>query len=146
MSVVSRSWSGQGTSENLGATTTWSPASAVRTHVPGNVCADGVAPVPGLEPQSGDLVVEKMTMSAWETSRLERYIRSAGRDTIINTGAWTNMSVEHTARTAADKGYRVIVPEDSCSTINAEWHNASINFAMQNVAEVVSTDNVISAL
>ena len=55
----------------------------------------GVAP--GLEPQSGDLVVEKMSMSAWVTSRLESYLRHAGCDTIINTGAWTNMSVEHTA-------------------------------------------------
>ncbi|MCB1491317.1 MAG: isochorismatase family protein, partial [Rhodobiaceae bacterium] len=64
----------------------------------------GVQPVAGLEPQRGDLVVEKMTMSAWESGRLENYIKGAGRDTIINTGSWTNMSVEHTARTGADKG------------------------------------------
>ena len=44
------------------------------------------------------------------------------------------MSVEHTARTGADKGYSVFVPEDCCSTMNAERHNASINFALQNVA------------
>jgi gluconolactonase len=106
----------------------------------------GVAPVPGLEPASGDLVVEKMTMSAWESSRLEQYLRGAGRDTIINTGAWTNMSVEHTARTAADKGYRVIVPEDACSTMNADWHRASIDFAMSNVAQVARTADVIAAL
>jgi len=24
---------------------------------------------------------------------------------LIDTGAWTNMSIEHTARTGADKGY-----------------------------------------
>jgi len=106
----------------------------------------GVAPVAGLEPLSGDLVVEKMTMSAWPSSRLESYLAGAGIDTIINTGAWTNMSVEHTARTAADKGYRVIVPENACSTMNAEWHNASINFAMQNVAEVTDVDRVVAAL
>lgn len=53
----------------------------------------GVAPAPGLEAQHGDLVVEKMTMSAWESSRLETYLRHGGIDTIINTGAWTNMSV-----------------------------------------------------
>jgi len=106
----------------------------------------GVAPVTGLEPVSGDLVVEKMTMSPWETSRLERYLRGAGVDTLINTGAWTNMSVEHTARTGADKGFRVIVPEDACSTMNADWHNASINYAMQNVATVTDVDTVISTL
>lgn len=106
----------------------------------------GAAPVNGLEPQSGDLVVEKMSMSAWETSRLESYLRHGGRDTVINCGAWTNMSVEHTARTGADKGFRMIVPEDACSTMNQDWHKASIDFAMQNVADVSNVDTVLSAL
>ncbi|MDE0113930.1 MAG: cysteine hydrolase, partial [Albidovulum sp.] len=106
----------------------------------------GAAPASGLEPVSGDLVVEKMTMSAWESSRLESYLRGASIDTIINTGAWTNMSVEHTARTAADKGFRVFVPEDACSTMNADWHRASLDYAMQNVAKVTRTDDVIAAL
>jgi gluconolactonase len=30
--------------------------------------------------------------------------------------------------------------------MNAEWHNASINFAMQNVAIVTSADAVIKAI
>ena len=59
---------------------------------------------------------------------------------------WTNMSVEHTARTAADKGYRVILPEDSCSTMSADWHRASVDYAMANIAAVTSTDDVIAAI
>ncbi|MGI9450563.1 MAG: isochorismatase family protein [Geminicoccaceae bacterium] len=106
----------------------------------------GVAPVAGLEPKKGDFVVTKMRMSAWEGTSLETILKSGGRDTIINTGAWTNMSVEHTARTGADKGYHMITPEDACSTMNADWHNASINYAQQNVAVVTKTDEVIRAL
>lgn len=106
----------------------------------------GGSPVSGLEPKQGDLVVEKMRMSAWEGSNLETVLKSEGRDILINTGAWTNMSVEHTARTGADKGYVVILPEDCCSTMNADWHNASINYALQNVAAVTTTDKVIAAL
>jgi gluconolactonase len=106
----------------------------------------GVAPVSGLEPRPGDFVVEKMRMSAWEGTRLETILKATGRDMIINTGAWTNMSVEHTARTGADKGYFMVVPEDCCSTMNADWHNASVNFAMQNVAVVTNADAVIKAL
>jgi len=106
----------------------------------------GVKPAAGLEPQPNDLVVEKMSMSAWETSRLESYLRHAGIDTIINCGSWTNMSVEHTARTGADKGFKIIVPEDACSTMNANWHRASIEFAMTNVAEITSTRVVIDQL
>ncbi|MEM7176322.1 MAG: isochorismatase family protein [Pseudomonadota bacterium] len=106
----------------------------------------GVQPVTGLEPAQRDLVVEKHSMSAWETSRLESYLRHLGIDTLINTGAWTNMSVEHTARSAADKGFRVIVPQDACSTMNADWHRASVDYAMAQVATVTSTDEVIATL
>jgi gluconolactonase len=106
----------------------------------------GAAPVAGLEPQGGDFTVEKMRMSAWEGTKLETILKSAGRDMVIVTGAWTNMSIEHTARTGADKGYFMIVPEDCCSTMNAEWHNAAINYALQNVSVVTNAEAVIRAL
>ena len=106
----------------------------------------GAAPAEGLEPQDGDFVVEKMRMSAWEGTRLERLLDGLGRDTIIVTGAWTNMSIEHTSRTGADKGYTMIVPEDGCSTMNADWHNASINYALQNVSTVTNCAAVMEAL
>lgn len=106
----------------------------------------GAAPAPGLEPLPGDHVVEKMRMSAWEGSSLETVLRAEGRDILIETGAWTNMSIEHTARTGADKGYVMVIPEDGCSTMNADWHRASIDYAMRNVALVTDTDAVIAAL
>jgi gluconolactonase len=106
----------------------------------------GAAPAEGLEPQDGDFVVEKMRMSAWQGTKLETMLAGLGRDTIIVTGAWTNMSIEHTSRTGADKGYFMVVPEDGCSTMNADWHNASINFALQNVASVTDCAAVTAAL
>jgi gluconolactonase len=106
----------------------------------------GAAPADGLEAQEGDFIVEKMRMNAWEGTRLESLMKGFGRDTIIVTGAWTNMSVEHTSRTGADKGYYMVVPEDGCSTMNADWHNASINYALQNVSTVTTCDAVTEAL
>ncbi|HXF97556.1 MAG TPA: cysteine hydrolase [Gaiellaceae bacterium] len=106
----------------------------------------GAAPVEGLEPKEGDFVVEKMRMSAWHGTKLETLLAGLGRDTVIVTGAWTNMSIEHTARTGADKGYTMVVPEDGCSTMNADWHNASINYALQNVATVTTCAEVTAAL
>lgn len=106
----------------------------------------GAAPADGLEPQGGDLVVEKMRMSAWQGTKLETLLAGLGRDTIIITGAWTNMSIEHTARTGADKGFFMVVPEDGCSTMNADWHNASINYALQNVSTVTTCAAVTEAL
>jgi gluconolactonase len=106
----------------------------------------GAAPVPGLEARPGDHVVSKMRMSAWEGTNLETILKAEGRDVIIETGAWTNMSIEHTARTGADKGYVMVIPEDGCSTMNADWHRASIDYAMQNVAAVTTTAEVLRAL
>ena len=106
----------------------------------------GAAPAEGLEQQDGDIVIEKMRMNAWEGTKLESLLKGLGRDTVIVTGAWTNMSVEHTARTGADKGYFMVVPEDGCSTMNADWHNASINFALQNVSTVTNCGAVTEAL
>jgi gluconolactonase (EC 3.1.1.17) len=100
----------------------------------------GVAPVPGLEAQPGDHIVEKQRMSAWEGTRLETILKALKRDIVIVTGAWTNMSIEHTSRTGADKGYYMVVPEDCCSTMNAEWHTASVNYALQNVAVVTDSE------
>ncbi len=106
----------------------------------------GVEPAPGCEAKAGDHIVRKMRMSAWEGTSLETVLKAEGRDTIIETGAWTNMSIEHTARTGADKGYIMVIPEDACSTMNADWHRASIDYAMRNVAAVTTTDDVIRSL
>src|SRR6266487_687362 len=106
----------------------------------------GAAPAEGLEPQDGDFIVQKMRMSAWQGTRLENLLVGLGRDTIIITGAWTNMSIEHTSRTGADKGFFMVVPEDGCSTMTAEWHNASINFALQNVSTVTKCAAVLEAI
>jgi gluconolactonase len=106
----------------------------------------GARPAEGLEPQDGDFVVEKMRMNGWQDTILESLLRGLDRDHVIVTGAWTNMSVEHTARTGADKGYFMYVPEDCCATMNADWHNASVNYALQNVSTVTSCDAVIAAI
>ena len=106
----------------------------------------GAEPVPGLEPHPGDHVLTKVRMSAWEGTPLETILKATGRDTVIVAGAWTNMSIEHTARTGADKGYVMIVPEDCCATMNADWHRASIEYAMKNVSTVTASPNIIHAI
>jgi gluconolactonase len=56
------------------------------------------------------------------------------------------MSIEHTARTGADKGYYMVVVENGCSTMNADWHNAAISYALQNVSTVASCGEVLGAI
>ncbi len=106
----------------------------------------GAAPADGLEPQAGDHVVEKMRMNGFYETRLDILLRGLGVETLIISGAWTNMSIEHTARHAADAGYRAVVPSDGTSTVNDEWQHAALNYAMTNVASVGTCAEIASAL
>jgi gluconolactonase len=106
----------------------------------------GAAPVDGLEPRPGDHVVEKMRMNGFYDTRLDILLRGLGAETIVITGAWTNMSIEHTARHGADAGYTVVVVSDGTSTISDEWQNAALNYALTNVAQVAGTAEIVDAL
>lgn len=38
------------------------------------------------------------------------------------------------------------VPEDGCSTMDADWHRASMDCALQNMSMLTTVDAVIAAL
>lgn len=106
----------------------------------------GAAPVAGLEPQEEDFVIEKMRMNGFYNTNLEILLRGLGAEAIIITGAWTNMSIEHTARHAADAGYEVIVASDGTSTVNDEWQKAGLEYALTNVGRTPNCSDIIAAL
>ena len=106
----------------------------------------GAAPVDGLEPQEGDFVVEKMRMNGFFNTRLDSLLRGLGAETIVITGAWTNMSIEHTARHGADAGYEVVVVSDGTSTVSDEWQNVALNYALTNVGRTATAQEVAQEL
>jgi len=106
----------------------------------------GAAPVEGLEPVNGDFVIEKLRMNGFFGTKLEILLHGLGVETVIITGAWTNMSVEHSARHAADAGFRVLVATDGTSTVNDDWQRASLEYALTNVAEMASCAEIAAAL
>jgi gluconolactonase len=106
----------------------------------------GAAPVPGLEPQPGDFVVEKMRMNGFFGTKLESLLRGFDTDTVIISGAWTNMSIEHTARHAADLGFQVVVASDGTSTVSDEWQRAGLNYALTNVGVTPTCVEIVAAL
>ena len=106
----------------------------------------GAAPADGLEPKEGDHVVEKMRMNGFYDTRLDILLRGLEVTTLVVSGAWTNMSIEHTARHAADAGYNVVVPSDGTSTVSDEWQHAALNYALTNVAQVATCAEISAAL
>lgn len=106
----------------------------------------GAQPAPGLEPQPGDFVVEKTRMNAFYDTRLDSLLRGLGIETLIITGAWTNVSVEHTARHAADAGYHAMVASDGTSTMNEDWQRAALEYTLTRVGRIVSISELVQAL
>jgi nicotinamidase-related amidase len=106
----------------------------------------GAAPVDGLEPQEGDLVVEKTRMNGFYNTVLDNLLRGFGTETLVITGAWTNMSIEHTARHGADAGYEIVVVSDGTSTIDDEWQNVGLNYALTNVGRTATAQEVAESL
>ncbi len=106
----------------------------------------GAAPVDGMEPKDGDFVIEKSRMSAFNGTQLDTLLRGLGIETIIVTGVWTNMAVEHTCRDGADNGYNVIIATDGTSTISEEWQEAALNYAMNNIATKMTSKEIIDSI
>lgn len=106
----------------------------------------GAEPVEGLAPKPGDFTVEKLRMNAFYGTRLDTLLRGLDVTALVLTGAWTNMSVEHTARHAADAGYRVIVASDGTSTLNAEWQSAALGFALTQVGAIATCADIGASL
>jgi gluconolactonase len=106
----------------------------------------GAAPVEGLEPEAGDHVVEKTRMNGFYNTILDNLLRGYGTETIVITGAWTNMSIEHTSRHGADAGYEIVVVSDGTSTVNDEWHDVGLNYALTNVGRTATAAEVTEAL
>ena len=87
-----------------------------------------------------------MRMNGFYNTKLDALLRGFGVENVVVTGAWTNFSVEHTARHGADAGYNMIVATDGTSTIDDAWQNAGINFALENIAERVTCADIAAAL
>jgi nicotinamidase-related amidase len=87
-----------------------------------------------------------MRMNAFHGRKLHTILQVYGIDSLVITGAWANFSIEHTARHGADAGYEVVVATDGTPTIGDARQNAGINFALQNIADRLSCEEIIRAL
>lgn len=90
---------------------------------------------------------DKQIMSVWH-SQLNGELRAAGIDTLIVTGAETEVCVLASILGAIDLGYRVILIDDAVCSGADSTHDAMLGiynsrFGMQ--IEVVNTDDLLAA-
>ena len=70
--------------------------------------------VPELEPQAGEAIIDKITMSAFEGTFLGIALRDCGIRSFIIVGIAIEIGIEPTCRQASDLGFWPILVRDAC--------------------------------
>ena len=99
-----------------------------------------------LKPQEGELVVNKTSFGAFNSTSVDRILANMRIESLIVTGVATDMCVETTARDAADRGYNCVLVEDSCATFDEASHEAALRAFAKSFGMVKSTSEVIAEL
>src|SRR5690606_22853989 len=101
---------------------------------------------PDLDRHAEDAVVDKFRHRAVarNSSNLETVLIDKGVDTLVITGAMTNVCCESTARDAYALGYRVFFISDATAALTDEEHNAALLNLSMCFADVRSTDAMLT--
>ncbi|MDO8635672.1 MAG: isochorismatase family cysteine hydrolase [Dehalococcoidia bacterium] len=99
-----------------------------------------------LAPVPGELVINKTSFSAFNSTGIDSTLRNMGIEYLVITGTATNVCVETTARDAADKGYRAIIVEDAVATVTPEFQEVTLKGFACNFGRVETTEAICEEL
>ncbi len=99
-----------------------------------------------LQPRENELVINKTTASAFNSTGIDGTLRKMGIESIVFAGVLTNSCVLATAMDAADRWYKCIIAEDATATFTEEAHLSSIRNFARLYGLVMETDQVIARL
>jgi nicotinamidase-related amidase len=86
--------------------------------------ASEIVPEAGRQPD--DLLITKHHWDAFGGTELEQMLRQRGIRTIVLCGVATHIGVESTARSAASRGFDVVLAEDATTSTSADAHQYAI--------------------
>jgi nicotinamidase-related amidase len=99
-----------------------------------------------VKPLKGDLVINKTTTGAFNSSSIDQDLRTLGIEYCLFAGVSTHMCVEGTARDAADRGYKCILIDDACGANKEEYHSAALVTFQRGYGRVAVTDDILAEL
>lgn len=82
--------------------------------------------MPEVAPLPGELVLNKITRSAFNSTSLSLILSNLGIDGVLVCGVQTNACVESTARDAADFGFKCVLVDDACQCFSPVMHNGTM--------------------
>ena len=102
---------------------------------------------PELAPRPDEAILDKITMSAFESTPLEIVLRDCGLNTFIVVGVATEIGVEPTGRHGADLGFIPVVISDACGAGDKEaGERALANLEHLGDAIIATTNEVCKAI
>ena len=102
--------------------------------------------LPRLRPQRGEVVLNKITTSAFNSTGVDRILRNLDVNALVFVGAATNVCVESTLRDAYDLGYSCVLVEDACASFTRDAHEGTVANVRRTFGRVVKTDDVVALL
>lgn len=103
--------------------------------------------IDALTPEKGDIIIEgKKTLDAFHSTALDYLLRANEIEYVAFTGFHTNWCVESSARSAYDKGYRVIVIGDCTATDTEEEQNYAEKWIFPKIGKVMNYREFLNAL
>lgn len=103
--------------------------------------------VPELQPRDDEMVLDKITFSAFEGTPLSIILRDLGLTAFAICGIATEIGIDPTVRHATDLGLVPIVIRDACGTGHLEAAERSFaNMAFMADAILCKVDDIVSAM
>ena len=102
--------------------------------------------VADLTPLPNEPVLNKTTMGAFCSTKIDTVLRATGVDTLVCVGVSTNNCVGMTAMEACDLQYKVIVVSDATGTDSQEMQDSTLSMLGRLWARIMTTDEVITTV
>ncbi|MEJ1960625.1 MAG: hydrolase [Gammaproteobacteria bacterium] len=93
-------------------------------------------------PPPSDIVITKRQWGAFYGTELDLQLRRRGVRCIVLGGIATNIGVESTARSAAEHGYELVIPENLCAGASAEMHEFSFKHILPRLARITTSEAI----
>jgi nicotinamidase-related amidase len=102
--------------------------------------------LPEVAPAEGELVINKTSRGAFNSTGFEHALRNMGIRTLVMAGVTTCSCVETTARDAYDRAFNVVLVDDATADLDQASHDATMKQFFVRWGRVWTTDETLATL
>lgn len=102
--------------------------------------------VASIAPRPEDIVINKTSMGAFNSTNIDQTLRNLGITTLVVAGVSTECCVATTAHDAADRGYHVLLVEDACRAVTPYLQECSLVIFAAMFGRVATTEEALREL